>query len=207
MLSSDKRKNFSGMQAVAVSAYGRCAQDEGHGYINTGTSMGGLGASCLGTCRQSSLDAAREEARQRAASVAQGANPSVERRAKRTAGTVLELVEAYLGHAKGRQRPRSYKETERHLRIHAAPLHHDRAEAVHRRDIAALLERVAKNSGPVAANRLRATLSALWSWALRTGLINSDNNPVAFTIRQPEKARERVLSDAELKAIWERYGR
>ena len=115
---------------------------------------------------------------------------------------MLELVEAYLGHAKGRQRPRSYKETVRHLRIHAAPLHHDRAEVVHRRDIAALLERVTKNSGPVAANRLRATLSALWSWALRTGLINSDSNPVTFTIRQPEKARERVLNDYELKAIW-----
>ncbi len=156
----------------------------------------------LGDVSAVSLDVAREEARQRAASVAQGANPSVERRAKRTAGTVLELVEAYLGHAKGYQRPRSYKETERHLRIHAAPLHHDRAEAVHRRDITALLERVAKNSGPVAANRVRATLSALWSWALRTGLINSDNNPVAFTIRQPEKARERILSNAELKAIW-----
>ena len=156
----------------------------------------------LGDVSAVRLDVAREEARQKAASVAQGANPSVERRAKRTAGTVLELVEAYLGHAKGYQRPRSYKETERHLRIHAAPLHHDRAEAVQRRDIAALLERVAKNSGPVAANRVRATLSALWSWALRTGLINSDNNPVAFTIRQPEKARERVLNNAELKAIW-----
>ena len=64
----------------------------------------------LGDASAVSLDAAREEARRKAASVAQGANPSVERRAKRTAGSVLELVEAYLGHAKGRQRPRSYKE-------------------------------------------------------------------------------------------------
>ena len=156
----------------------------------------------LGTCRQSAWKTLGRGAHRTAASVAQGTNPSVERKKKRAAGTVLEVIEAYLFHAKGRQRPRSYKETERHLRIHAAPLHHDRAEVVRRRDIAALLERVAKNSGPVAANRLRATLSALWSWALRTGLINSDNNPVAFTIRQPEKARERVLSDAELKAIW-----
>ena len=54
----------------------------------------------------------------------------------------------------------------------------------------------------MAANRVRATLSALWTWGLRTGLIESDGNPVAFTLRYPEKARERVLSDAELKAIW-----
>lgn len=156
----------------------------------------------LGDVSAVSLEDARGTARRTAASVAHGANPSVERKQTRAAGTILEIVEAYLLHAKGRQRPRSYKETERHLRFHAAPLHHDRAEAVHRRDIAALLERVAKNSGPVAANRLRATLSALWTWALRIGLINSNNNPVAFTIRQPEKPRERVLSDAELRAVW-----
>ena len=149
-----------------------------------------------------SLDTAREEARLKAASVAQGANPSLERKKKRAAGTLLEVIEAYLPHAKERQKPRSYKETERHLRVHAAPLHHDRVETMRRRDIAVLLEHVTRSSGPVAANRVRATLSALWSWGLRTGLIEADRNPVAFTVRQPEKARERVLSDAELKAIW-----
>ena len=34
----------------------------------------------------------------------------------------MEVIEAYLPYAKGRQKPRSYKETERHLRIHAAPM-------------------------------------------------------------------------------------
>jgi integrase len=116
--------------------------------------------------------------------------------------TVLGLVEAYLRYAKTRQRPRSYKETERHLRRHAIPLHHERAEAVGRRSIAELLERVAAASGPVAANRLRAALSALWTWGLRTGLIEADSNPVSFTIKQVEKPRERTLSDEELKAIW-----
>jgi integrase len=150
-----------------------------------------------------SLDDAREEARRKAASVAHGGNPSVERKVKRTAGSVLQVVDAYLAHAKERQRPRSYKETERNLRIHAAPIHHDRTEAVHRREITALLERVAKTSGPVAANRLRAHLSALWSWGLRSGRIEGDGNPVAYTVRYPEKARERTLDDAELKAIWD----
>jgi integrase len=150
-----------------------------------------------------SLEDARDTARRTAASVAHGTNPSVERKKKRAAGTLLEVIEAYLLHAKGRQRPRSYKETERHLRVHAVPLHHDCTETVRRRDIAALLERVAGSSGPIAANRVRAALSALWSWGLRTGLIEADTNPVAFTVRHPEKARERVLSDAELKAIWD----
>jgi integrase len=156
----------------------------------------------LGDVSAVSLEDAREAARQTAASVAQGGNPSVDRRKKRTAGTVLEVVDAYLPYAKGQQKPRSYKETERHLRNHAAPLHHDRAEAVRRRDIAMLLDRVAERSGPIAANRVRAALSALWTWGLRTGLIEADSNPVAFTMRNPERTRERVLTDDEIKALW-----
>jgi integrase len=49
---------------------------------------------------------------------------------------------------------------------------------------------------------VRAALSALWTWGLRSGLIDADSNPVAFTLKQVEKARERTLNDEELKAIW-----
>jgi integrase len=156
----------------------------------------------LGDVSAVELEDARDAARRTAANVAFGSNPALDRKKKRAAGAVLEVIEAYLTYAKDRQRPRTYKETERHLRIHAALLHHERAETVSRRDITVLLERIAKRSGPVAANRVRATLSALWTWGLRTGLIESEGNPVAFTVRNPEKARERVLNDAELEAIW-----
>ena len=156
----------------------------------------------LGDVSTVSLDAARKAARQHAASVAQGANPSVDRKAKRSALSVLDVVDAYLEQARTRQRPRSFKETARHLRTHAASLHHDRVEAVRRRDISALLERVHKGSGPIAANRLRAALSAMWTWGLRTGRIEGDSNPVSFTERQTEKPRDRTLSDAEIRAIW-----
>jgi integrase len=157
----------------------------------------------LGDVSKVDLEAARKVARRHAASVAQGANPSVDRKAQRNALTVLDVVELYLAHAQTRQRPRSYRETERHLRSHAAPLHHERVEAIRRRDISALLERIAKDSGPIAANRLRAALSALWTWGLRSGRIEGDTNPVSFTVRQEEKQRERVLNNAELQAIWE----
>src|SRR5262249_48345529 len=38
------------------------------------------------------------------------------------------------------------------------------------------------------------------AWCIRQGL--ADNNPVAGTGRQPEKSRDRTLSDSELKVIW-----
>lgn len=156
----------------------------------------------LGDASLVSLDAARKAARQHAARIVHGANPSAERKAKRSAVSLLDVVDAYLEEAKTRQRPRSFKETERHLRLHASALHHDRAEAIRRREIAALLERIKKNSGPIAANRLRAALSAMWSWGLRTGRIDGDDNPVSFTICQTETPRDRVLSDSEIREIW-----
>jgi integrase len=157
----------------------------------------------LGDVSVVSLDDAREEARHKAASIAHGANPSVERKAKRTAVALQELIDGYLLQAKARLRPRSFKETERNLRVHAATLHHERIDAVRRRDISEVLERITETSGPTAANRVRAALSALWTWGLKTGRVDGDNNPVAFTLHHPEKARERTLSDAEIKAVWQ----
>ena len=156
----------------------------------------------LGDLSAVDLDHAREEARRTAARITHGANPSVERRAKRSAGTVLELIETYLSQAKARLRPRSYRETERNLRKHAASLHHERVEAVRRRDISEVLERISEKSGPTAANRVRAALSALWSWGLRTGRVDGDANPVTFTVQNPERSRERTLNDVEVRAIW-----
>jgi integrase len=149
-----------------------------------------------------SLDEAREEARRKAASVTHGANPSVDRKAKRNAGTVLELIEAYLSQAKARLRPRSFNETERNLRKHAASLHHERVESVRRRDLSEVLERISRKSGPIAANHVRATLSALWSWGLKTGRVEGDANPVTFTVQNPKRTRDRALNEAEICAIW-----
>ena len=156
----------------------------------------------LGDVSAVRLEAAREVARQKAAGVVQGANPSLERKKKRAAGTVLDVIEAYLVHAKKGQRSRTFSGTEHHLCVHSAPLHHDRIQTVRRVDIAGLLGRLAENSGPIAANRVRAALSAMWTWGLRTGLIDADNNPVAFTMRQRENIRDRTLTGTEFKAIW-----
>jgi integrase len=160
----------------------------------------------LGDVSAVSLSAARQAARQLAASVTQGANPSAQCKSKQTAPRVIDVIEAYLRDAEARQRPRSFHETQRHLRKNAAPLHHERAEAVRRADIASLLERVSQASGCFAANRLRAALSSLWAWGMRAGLIDGDSNPVTFTLRHQEKARERTLSDDELRAIWNATG-
>jgi len=59
---------------------------------------------------------------------------------------------------------------------------------------------VRNNNGAVTGNRVRATLSAFFSWAMGEGL--ADTNPVIGTNRTEEKPRDRVLAPAELRAIW-----
>ncbi|WP_137125415.1 integrase arm-type DNA-binding domain-containing protein [Roseomonas sp. HF4] len=68
-----------------------------------------------------------------------------------------------------------------------------------------ILDEVKSKQGPVAANRLRAVASACWSWALKRGSLAE--NPWKDTERPAaEAARERVLTDAEVGALWTAAG-
>src|SRR5262249_811489 len=111
------------------------------------------------------------------------------------------IVEAYLTHQRSRLKPRTLSEFERYLRKHWKPLLRLRLDKIDRRTIAAQLMGLVDKNGPVAANRARAVLAAFFAWAIPQGPCASD--PVAGTDVQPEKSRERVLTDAELTAIWD----
>ena len=99
---------------------------------------------------------------------------------------------------------RSYVEVERHLLKNCKSLHSLPLVKVDRRAVATRICRDRVNSGAVTANRTRASLSAFFAWCMREGLL--DSNPVIGTSQQPEKSRDRVLSDSELKIIWDTLG-
>jgi integrase len=136
------------------------------------------------------------------AKVRLGHDPAAEKELARIrAGeTFGALLPRFLEHQRARLKPRSYVETERHLKVHAKTLHGSPIEAVTRRAIAARLAEIERHTGPAARNRVRASLSAYFTWAAKEGYL--DANPVAFTNKAEEKARERVLSDEELRIIW-----
>lgn len=130
---------------------------------------------------------------------------SIERRkveaAKPAALTVSDLIEAYLAQVERSQRPRTFKETTRHLRVDAKPLHGEPADTLSRRTVAQLLMTMVNEGRPVASNRTRSCLSACFVWGMKQGLV--ETNPVAGTAKLGhEKPRERVLTTEELKAIW-----
>jgi integrase len=145
---------------------------------------------------------ARATAQNLLARVRLGHDPAAEKELARARAseTFGALLPDFLAHQKARLKPRSYVETERHLQRHAKALHGSPIEAITRRTIAARLAEIEKHNGPAARNRVRASLSAYFTWAAKEGYV--DANPVAFTNKAEERARERVLSDEELRIIW-----
>ena len=129
-----------------------------------------------------------------------GQDPAGDRQRAKQAITVRGMVDAYLKHQRTHMKQRSYAEVERHLVIHAASLHSRRAAEVSQRAIVELLQNIAADK-PVAANRVRASLSALFAWGMKAGLVTA--NPVAATFKPATEApRDRVLTDDELALVW-----
>ena len=150
-----------------------------------------------------SLDDARRQARIILGKAQTGQDPHAEKAAAkaRNAVTVGSTIETYLAKAKDRLKPRSYEEVERHLRRHWQPLHALPLAGIRRADIALNLNRVSETTGRINATRSRAYLSAFFAWCVGEGI--AESNPVIGTNKPAEEvSRDRVLTKAELHAVW-----
>jgi integrase len=170
----------------------------------------------LGTFPPLSCDEARKRAEALKGQVAdaklgRGLHPALEREKQRQeqskpkqksqANSLLSFVPVYLDARRDGLRRSSYKIHDRYLNVAFKSLHGHALGGVTRGDVAAALATIAKENGPVAANRARATLSKFFRWAIGEGLC--DQNPVVGTNKRDENdPRERSLSDAEAAAVW-----
>jgi integrase len=159
----------------------------------------------LGSAKSVPLALARENAGKLEAKVRLGGDPAMDKDvAQRDADNTVEaLVDQYLKARKSEWRRRSAAEVTRHLTKHSRPLHRFPIAAVTQRNVATLLSDIAGASGNVTSNRVRASLYAFFSWVIREGIRLPEGNVVAYTNTREEKSRDRVLSDLELRAIWE----
>jgi integrase len=151
---------------------------------------------------------ARKQAKDIFAKVQLGDDPQADRYRKidDAQQTFEKMVDQYLDqHARPRLRPRSLESVERHLQEHWKPFQRRSIHDIKRKDVASRLLEIASQRGEGAARRARATLSAFYTWAMRSGVANE--NPVINTIPPgEEKPRDRVLSDAEIATIWKHSG-
>jgi integrase len=138
------------------------------------------------------------------AKVKLGGDPAMAKEtARRDADNTLgSLVDQFLESRKSGWRPRNYAEIARHLKKQAAPLHRIPIAAVSQRDVASLLSDLAKLRGDTTSNRVRTSLCSLFGWVIREGIRLPEGDVASYTNKREEKTRDRVLTDAELKAIW-----
>jgi integrase len=161
----------------------------------------------LGDVRKVTLDHARKIAQQRFAKVELGVDPAAERahareRAAAQGLTLAVVAGRYLDAKCDRLRPRTYQQAELHFMQHWAPLRSRPIGAITRADVAARLQELMKTRGRTSAARARGNLSAMYGWAMREGLC--ETNPVIAT-NDPNAgvlARDRVLDDTEIRIIW-----
>jgi integrase len=154
----------------------------------------------IGSVATLTLDEARKRARKILVAVYDGRDPAAEKETKRAASSLIFAAVAadFLGAC--RLKPKTLYEYDYYLKKLWKPLHKLALGDISRQVVASHLRIIAKENGTVTSNRARSTLSSMFAWAIGEGLCES--NPIIGTNVQEEKPRERVLTDAELAAIW-----
>jgi integrase len=157
----------------------------------------------LGNVAKVNFEQARREAKRIFNKVGLGQDPAADKvEARRVASHTLDAAVAkYLAARQNDMRPATYDQVKHHLEAIWKPLHSLALGGISRAHVAPVVSAVAKERGPVAANRARANLSAFFRWAMGEGLC--DHNPVIDTNKQKEDGpRDRALSMAEAAAVW-----
>jgi integrase len=147
---------------------------------------------------------ARELARNAQHSVAHGGDPVAEKRAAREVLTFGQLTQRYLDDY-AKLNKKSWEEDERQINADLLPKWKSRPAAeVRSEDLLLLLNAKVKGGAPVAANRLRALVSRIFTFGAGQRLVPATANPV-IGVKKPTKeaSRDRVLSDEEIRRIWD----
>lgn len=148
-----------------------------------------------------------EEARQRAktilGAVAAGEDPAGSSVSKGRPLTFGEAVELFLvEHVNAKRKPATERDYRSVLQSYALPKLHNRSvESVTRGEIARL--HVEMKERPIHANRLVATISSLYSFLERRGLVPEGMNPARKIEKYREHRRERFLTTDELERLGE----
>jgi integrase len=159
----------------------------------------------VGSAEKLTAAEARRAAKRLLAKVELGEDPQHDRqdRRDRDAHSLRSVVQDYLDHKARSIKPRSLELLRFYLLEgpHLKPLLSTPIDKVARKDIAARLLAASKASGVPSAISLRSAVSAMFTWTMQMGLV--DSNPVvgAFKPDTP-KSRDRVLSGGELASIW-----
>lgn len=156
----------------------------------------------IGDASVLSLSKAHEKVCELVLKIAQGLDPAQERDAYKSAITFSDLCTKYLStHA--RQKKDHGQEDQRIIEADLLPAWgNHKACDIQRRDVIALLDTIGiERSAPIMANRTRALISGIFSFAVERELVVTSP---CYGLKKKfrEKSKDRFLSDSEIKTIW-----
>ncbi len=144
--------------------------------------------------------AARAEASELKKRIDRGEDPLAEIEADRNAKTVADLCERFEEEHLARLRPNTAKDYRSQIRLEILPdLRHRKVADITFSDIDALHRKITRRGVPYHANRVLATLSKMFSLAIRWGW--RADNPCKGVERNQEEKRHRYLSGDELARL------
>ena len=142
---------------------------------------------------------ARKQANKVLLAVIDGKDPGAEKRVARSADTFADLAARYLEeHAKLKNK--SWEQAAALVRRNLLPRWGTLpAASITRADVKAALSKIASQT---TANQTLAAASAIFTWAIKEEVGSTKINPCHHVARNATQSRERVLTPAELAAIW-----
>jgi integrase len=148
------------------------------------------------------LKGARQEARKLLGEVARGHDPLDERRKKEMASvnTVAAIAAEYFKRDGKKLRSANWQQVAL-TRLVFSRFGARQIGSIKRSEIVRLLDQIEDDNGPVMADAVLAILRKLFGW--HASRSDDFNSPIVRGIRkQHSRARDRVLSDHELRQIW-----
>ena len=150
---------------------------------------------------------ARQAAERFFAEVLLGGDPQARKEKDRREQTrsMISVANLFIDARQHELRKATMKEHRRYLLdpVYFGKLHRAGISTIMRADVAAAVTRIANTNGRVTAARARSSLSGMYAWAIGEGIIIDGINPVVGSNRpKAPPPRDRVLSDAEIMAIW-----
>ena len=163
-----------------------------------------MGRATLGKYPDVDLKFARTKADEFRKLVSQGIDPRSEKRAKRRLQEMtVELMVHEFIQTYAKPKNSSWKQAESNLRLYLSNFYGTQPiSEVTRADIHQILDDLIARDKQTAANRALAHIRKFFGWLVERGYLN--HSPADhIKPRHKESERDRVLSDAEIKAIWD----
>ncbi len=147
------------------------------------------------------LERARAKALKAMSAVAEGDDPSEEKRARRASMTVKDLGDLFI-EKYAKPKKRTWKDDERLLKVEVFPkIGKMKALAVKRRDIIDIIDSKADAGFAAQSTNILALIRKLFNWAVDKDYLPA--SPVAgVKPRAKPVRRDRVLSDTEVVGVW-----